>query len=364
MIPIPEYTIYQDQAQELDAVTNRLARLQNAMKAVGFYAGSQSELMAQIQDADELTLIPVSDWGALSGSGGISSKIDWVPIEQFAKVMISLSQTRDRLVQTIFEITGISDIMRGSTDPRETRGAQALKAQFGSRRLAVRQMQVQIYFRDVLRLAAELIAEHFSKETLSKLTGREVTDEHIQFLRDDGVRNYRIDIETDSTIAPDEEREKQQVVEAIGAMGQFLGTVAPLVQAGQLPAPVASELIKRALRPFRFGQTIEDLLDQAAQAAQQQQQQQGGQRDPEAEAKAQATMAEVQIKQQETQQKMQLDQAEFQAEQKRKDAETEQKIRLNQAEFEREQQRRDLIARARADAAREKARQSGEKNGS
>jgi vacuolar-type H+-ATPase subunit H len=73
-------------------------------------------------------------------------------------------------------------------------------------------------------------------------------------------------------------------------------------------------------------------------------------------------MAEVQIKQQETQQKMQLEQAEFQAEQKRKDAETEQKIRLGQAEFEREQQRRDLIARARADAAREKARQSGEKN--
>jgi len=33
--------------------------------------------------------------------------------------------------QTIYEICGIADIMRGDSDPRETLGAQKIKAQFG-----------------------------------------------------------------------------------------------------------------------------------------------------------------------------------------------------------------------------------------
>ena len=364
LVPIPEYTIYQDQASELDKVTHRLAMLQDALKAVGFYAGSAGDLMTQLQSASELTLIPVDDWAAMQGSGGIDGKISWLPVEHFAKVMISLSQTRDRLIQTIFEITGISDIMRGSTDPRETRGAQSLKAQFGSRRLSVRQAVVQRYLRDCLRIASEMIGEHFSAETVSKLSGMQVTDEQMQLLRDDGIRNYRIDIETDSTIAPDEEREKQQIVEAIGALGQFLATVAPLVQSGQLTPGLAAELLKRSLRPFRFGAEIEELLDQAAQAAQQQ----GGQpRDPEKEAKAQAISQEMQIKQaeaqlkaQESQAKMQMEQQKFQQEQARKDREAEQKIRLEQAEYEREQARKDALAQAQAAAVREKAKQKPE----
>jgi hypothetical protein len=56
-----------------------------------------------------------------------------------AAVLKELYAQRDQLVQAIYEISGISDVLRGSTDAQETLGAQQIKANFGSLRLKERQ---------------------------------------------------------------------------------------------------------------------------------------------------------------------------------------------------------------------------------
>jgi hypothetical protein len=74
----------------------------------------------------------------------------------------------------IYEVIGISDIMRGATKAQETLGAQKIKDQWGSVRTGPRQQEVQRYARDLIRIHAEIMAEHFSAQTLAQMSGIEL----------------------------------------------------------------------------------------------------------------------------------------------------------------------------------------------
>jgi len=89
-------------------------------------------------------------------------------------------------------------------------------------------------------------------------------DDIIGLFRDDRLRSFRIDIETDSTIAADEQGDKQAVTEFIDMTGRFLGEMLPQVQ--QLPelAPLAVELLKTASRRFKTGRQLEVVIDEFA----------------------------------------------------------------------------------------------------
>jgi hypothetical protein len=170
--------------------------------------------------------------------------------------------SREQIKQTIYEITGIADIMRGSTAASETLGAQQLKTQFGSMRMEKRQKNVAKFVRDIVRLKVEVMVENFDPKTLSMMTGMEFTQEVYDILTDDMMRSYRIDIETDSTITQDAQVEKQGRIELVGAVTDFMEKVGPQVQAGLMPPQVMTELLGFAVRGFKVGRTLEDTLDE------------------------------------------------------------------------------------------------------
>ncbi|MCK0399321.1 hypothetical protein MVT46_24440, partial [Salmonella sp. L-S2906] len=77
---------------------------------------------------------------------------------------------RQQLISDVYEITGLSDIMRGSTNPNETLGAQTLKSQYGSVRVRDRQEELVRIARDTVRIAAEIMAENFQKRTFLEMS--------------------------------------------------------------------------------------------------------------------------------------------------------------------------------------------------
>jgi hypothetical protein len=121
----------------------------------------------------------------------------------------------------------------GASDPNETLGAQQLKAQFGSTRMKRRQRAVQKWIRDLYKLKAEIIAEHFEPQVLQEMTGEQMTPEVMQLLRSDKLRSYRIDIETDSTIFEDAEAEKKARTEMVAGISKFMEKWGPIVQASR-----------------------------------------------------------------------------------------------------------------------------------
>lgn len=302
LIPSPDYLQYQDQAMELDALTGRINSITKALKVAGVYDKSAEGVQRLLTEGIENTLIPVEQWAVFGEKGGLAGVVNFMPLKDIVECLISLYEAREKVKQDLYEITGLSDIIRGATDPRETLGAQELKGKFASLRLDNMQKDVARFSRDLVRIMTEIIAEHFSIETIKQICGiklltqvekqqlmaqtsqpgppgpdgkpippqpvpddvQELLDsptweEVEQLIRDDVLRCFRISIETDSTIKQDQEAEKAARIELVGAVGSFLQ------QAVLLPPqlqPLAAELLMFGVRGFKVSREIETTFEQ------------------------------------------------------------------------------------------------------
>lgn len=177
LIPVPEYTLYQDQAEELDRITTRLYKLIEALKRRGVYDasvdGAENQLSG-LAGADDNEFLPYKGFAMLAEKGGLKGVFATEDLKPIIEVVKGLFEQRAALVQTIYEVTGISDVIRGASDPNETATAQRIKGQFGSLRIQKRQKKVQTFIRDLFRIKAEIIAEHFEREKLEEMSGVEM----------------------------------------------------------------------------------------------------------------------------------------------------------------------------------------------
>ncbi len=344
LVPVELFKLYKDQADELDRITRRINKLINGLKLRGIYDPTLGVLERLMTEGDN-TLLPAADSSiaTLQTAGAFDKAIWLMPIQTAAQVLRELYVQRDQIKQTIYEITGLSDILRGETDANETLGAQQIKAQSGSRRLRRFQKEVQRYARDLYRLKGEIISEHFEPQILSRMTGKQVTPELAQFLRSDLTRTYRVDIETDSTIAEDEQADQQAVSELLQGITGFVAAFGPVVQAGFMPATAAVTLLKSIVRRFRLGREVEDALDDA-----QAQLQAKAQQPPQPTPEQQAQQAEMEQQAQQHQLDMQTAAAD---EQRKQQAFVADETRKQQM-FEREQARADQAAVADAERKR------------
>jgi hypothetical protein len=53
-----------------------------------------------------------------------------MPIDGLAKIVLQLVEQREQVKQTIYEVTGISDIVRGASKADETATAQQIKGRW------------------------------------------------------------------------------------------------------------------------------------------------------------------------------------------------------------------------------------------
>ena len=344
LVPIVPFSLYKDQAEELDHVTRRIDKLVEQCRYRGVYAADLEEFekLAKAQDGE---FVPIQN-AMQFADRGLDKALWTAPLETLVSVIIQLMQHREALKATIYEITGLSDIVRGASVASETATAQQIKAQFGSIRIQDRQAEVQRLARDAVRLMAELIGEKFEPETLGLMTGVDLPqaqqkmmaqqaammaqqsgqpvppeieqvltvpswDDVLQVLRSDAMRGYRVDIETDSTVQADVARLKTNAAEFVEGFGGFIQAVGPAVQAGAMPMDVVADLLTAFARNFKLGRQAEDALERmgkmaakpalgADQAAQQQA--------AEAQAEQQRVAMEMQAKQAEAQAKVQIEQ--------------------------------------------------------
>jgi hypothetical protein len=272
--PVVPYDIYKKQAEELNTVSERILALVGLLKYRGIRAAEVSELDA-LANADDGEFIPST--GALSVLAQQKSLNDaiWVmPIEKIIVVVRELIVQRNEIKQSIFEITGIADIMRGASSPSETLGAQQLKAQWGSLRVQDLQRDIQRFVRDLFRLKAEIIASKFTEKSLGLLNGGPVEPEVMAILRNDVQRSYSIDVESDSTIRGDLARSQQNMSMFLQGTAQFAQSIGPLISSpanpmGVIPPELALTVYASFARQFKLGKEVEDKMAEFIQKAQQ-----------------------------------------------------------------------------------------------
>ncbi len=343
LIPTPDYEIYYDQARELDILTGRIDLLLNAVKVAGVYDASVEGLPRLLSEAAENKLIPVSNWAMFGDKGGLKGVVDFMPLDQIIQTIQALYDARERLKQDLYEITGMSDIIRGASNPSETATAQQIKGQYASMRLGDMQKDVARFCRDLVRITAEIIANLFSPDTIKQISSSDLMtaqekqmammqaqatgqapnnaamekpdlESVMALLRNDMARCFRIAIETDSTIKVDQEADKAARNEFLAAAGGFIQ------QAAQVPVPELQPLLMDMLlfgmRGFKAGRELENSFERVQAELEEKRKQPPPPPQPDMKLQleaqkvqqdAQLKSQELELKRQEMQQNMQLE---------------------------------------------------------
>jgi hypothetical protein len=379
LIPVAMYKIYENQAEELNRLTQRIKQVVGALRARGIYDSELGGDLDRLMKEGDAILIPSDKTSSLAAEKGLQNAIWFMPIDVLTNTLTQLYQAREQCKRVIYEITGISDILRGSTVASETATAQNIKSQWGTMRLKRLQKEVQRYARDVLRMMLEIAGTKFSEQTWAGMTGlpfltgeqrqqaeqmgtalqqamaqgaqvppeaqqqlqqalaMPVWPQVLELLQNDLQRAYRIDIETNSTVEPEAVEDQKNIAELMNALAQYLNGVGPLVAKGVMPMEVAQSMLLAITRRFRFGTDIEDYIKQMKAPP------------PEDNGKA-AAAAEAQQKQAEMQQAHQAEQQKMQLEMQKLQAEGQMKMLEMKAEMQLENVR--LQAQQEADRAK------------
>ncbi|MBZ9926792.1 hypothetical protein [Mesorhizobium sp. BR1-1-4] len=310
LMPVNPFSVYSKLADELDLTTKRIKIITNHMKVKGWYSGDAGDI-ANMLAADDTEFVPIGNAEIWAANGGLSGAVAFWPVEKFILVLRELYTARDQTKQAIYEITGISDIVRGASQASETLGAQQIKTQWGSLRIQKMQRMMERGARDLFVMMSEIIPAKFSHETLQQMTGiqliptqqdltpvqppppppqgAQVPPEMMQqyqqaaqaaqeaekarqakvaqmqavqaLLGQKLSTMYRIDVESDSTVKADLSRQKAEAAEFLQGAGAYWAAVGPMVQSGELPKEVAVEIFAANSRLFNLGKSVEDVLD-------------------------------------------------------------------------------------------------------
>jgi hypothetical protein len=300
------------------------------MKVMGIYAADEPAIERLMKEGNDGVLIPVKNWAAFVEKGGLQGAVQFMPLRDVAQALQQLYQARESCKQIIYETTGLSDIMRGASVASETATAQQIKSQFSSLRLNSMKDDMSRFARDILRMKSEIICSKYQPETLIQMSGINFTPDAqfvepaIQLLKNESMRNFNIDIETDTLVQIDQQAEKQSRVEFLTSVSTFLEKVLPMGQQAPELVPLMGEMLLFGIRGFKIGRTIEGSFEQYIATVTQNEKAKAAQPPqpppptPEmirAQAESQNAQAKIQLEQQTTQAKMQLEQAKLQTEQ-------------------------------------------------
>lgn len=309
LLPTPDYVMAQDLYNEINDVSTRITKLEQAVVARGVYDKTSVELGRLLSEAKTNDMIPVENWAMFAEKGGLKGVVDWLPLEQVVAALDKLREYRQELIALSYQVTGMSDIMRGQSSQQTTATEQAIKAKFAGVRMQFRQQEFARFASDLLALKAEIIAKHFDPETIVKGANvqfmhgvdQQVAQKAVQMIKDD-VYQYRVEVKPEAISMADYAAVKQERSEMLTAVATFLQSSMPVMQAQPIMTPMLLQMLQWALAGFRGGSTIEGVIDQTIaqiQAQMQAQAQQGPQPNPE--------MMKIQMEMKARQQEMQID---------------------------------------------------------
>lgn len=309
LVPRPLYHMYETKARELERISQRINSAVRVCKLRGVYDQTMEELQ-KLLTTEDTDMIPVKALAKFYRMGGLDKAIWMMPVDKIAIVLQQLYAAQNECKQTIYEITGISDVIRGSTNPNETARAQSLKAQFGGLRLKTLQREVKRFGRDIMRMLADVMSSKFDQETFAQMTGLEYPtaqekqqaqmqlqqaqmappqvdpasgqpmpppepdpamvkavqspswEEIMQVIQSDRQRCYKVDIETDSTIAETLETDMAGISEAMNALMGFISGCMPALQSGMITIDTVKAGALAIARRARLGSAFEDAIDQ------------------------------------------------------------------------------------------------------
>jgi hypothetical protein len=268
-IPKADFLISQDLYNEIDALQTRISMITKSVKVIGVYDGKEDAIKRMMTEGVENDLIPVDNWAMFGEKGGMKGSVDWFPVDMIVGTLGQLKELRDETIQLLYQVTGLSDIMRGaSSGVRESATAQSLKAKFASIRIQALQDEFARFAGDIQTLKAEVMSKHFELKTIIQQSNilnspnAEEAMEAVKLLKSPDYK-WRVEIRPESIAMVDYAQLKSERTEYLTALSTYIQSAQAMIKAEPGMGMMLMELMKWGLAGFKGSAEIEGVVDRA-----------------------------------------------------------------------------------------------------
>jgi hypothetical protein len=274
--PRADFVLSQDLYNEVDLLQSRISRITQAIKVVGVYDKSAGDSVGRmLKEGFENDLIPVDNWAMFSDKGGLQGTIQWFPVQEVVGVLTTLRQLLAETMDLLYQVTGLSDIMRGAnTDQYTSDGTNQLKAKFGSIRVQALQEEFAEFASSLEALKAEVISKHFAPESILKQSSAQFIPQAdmdkvmpaLQLMQSPEIK-WRVNIRPESIAMVDYAQLKSERTEFLTAMATYIQSAQAAAKAVPESLPILLEMMKWGMAGFKGSDYLEGTMDQAIDMA-------------------------------------------------------------------------------------------------
>lgn len=348
LVPKADYILNQDLYKSIDLLQTRIDVLTKAVRVVGVYNKANPEVARVLGEACENQMIPVENWGMFGDNKGLQGSVDWFPLETVVATLDKLRELRGEQIGLLYQVTGLSDIMRGQSEGSDRVSAteQSIKAKFASVRMQALQDEFARFGTDLIRLKGEVVARHFQPETIIQASNigstpdAELAMQAVQLIKDEDQFPWRVAVRPESMAMVDYQALQSERTGYLTAVATFMQSAAPIADA--IPGSMSTmlQLLQWGLAGFKGSQQIEGVLDRAI--AEQKKNPPQPKQDPamlKAQQDMQLKMQEMQMNAQMQQREAQMKEREMQMDMMAKQVEAQLTAQKQQLEMQQDQER-------------------------
>lgn len=285
--PTPEYYQVQDILDDINGIVKRMILLTKAIRVRFLYDSSVPELTSLISERQEADATGISNLQAvlMAGKGDLRNLVAYFPTEELIKGLTNMYTSFEQRLNMFYQITGISDLIRGQTsDVEKTYGERQLEGKFALNRIEPFQRLIQQWMKNNYQLLMEMALKMFSDETLDDYITPHTLDpedkqrypEALNLLRTNKRSRFRIDFETDSTIAINQEWKRSQAVDLANTLTKAMESTAKVAETQPELAETELKVLKHLIGEFSEGKlfideiqdSIEKVIEKVAQPRQ------------------------------------------------------------------------------------------------
>lgn len=269
--PSPDYTQTRDLYEHLHVLMKRMNAITRAIRGIGIYDASKTELSALFTETADGNGIAVANYKDMLANGSVDQLVWFPPYDRLATTLKTLQDVFALAKQELDELRGISDIIRGQSDPNTSATAEKIKRQSLINRQALREQDMDRFVRDIIEMMIDLGLKTFTENQFKEAIGFAYLEPEDQqrfgqaydMLKDDKSRMVRIDIETDSTRADAEQEDVQAATQFMDAVSKYLQNTVVAVEQNPDVGPLMYKLLQMVMGAFDLGKMAQDELKES-----------------------------------------------------------------------------------------------------
>jgi hypothetical protein len=283
--PTPEFFQVQDILDDIHGIVGRMFLLTKAIRIRFFFDSSVTQLKSLISETGEGGGLGIPDLerSLMNNKGSLSNLVAYFPVDEMVQGLNNIYKAFEQRLDMFYQVTGLSDLIRGQTNPDsdKTFGERQMEGKFALNRIEPLQRLLQEWIKNNYQLGMELALKMFSDETIDEYVTPQTLDEEdryryiesLELLKNNRRRRFRVDFETDSTIAVNEQWKRKQAIETantITKMMEGIATVAetqPELAATELK--IAQHVVGELSDGKLFADEIQDSIEQVIERVKQ-----------------------------------------------------------------------------------------------